>query len=98
MTIYKIEDFVVNNMFLPYAPDFIGEEFGSSLFKKVQYSLESELKKRPEFIIEMLEEMPETKKKVFNRLYGFGGVKFYKYLNMENEIIKYVNANLVEMG
>jgi deoxyadenosine/deoxycytidine kinase len=98
MTVYKIEDFVVEQMFRPYSPDFIEAEYQSCLFKALHKTIESKLRKRPELIIELLEEMPETKKRVFDRIRKFGGIKFYKYLNMENEIIKYVNANLAEMG
>lgn len=34
-------------------------------------------------INELLEEFTETKRRVFERLNRFGGVKFYRYLNME---------------
>lgn len=97
MIVYRIEDFVVKQMFLPYSPDFIEAEYDSYLFKTLHKTIESKLRKRPELIIELLEEMPETKKSVFDRIRKFGGIKFYKYLDMDNEIIKYVNNNLAEM-
>lgn len=99
-TVYRIEDFVISHLFRPYAQDFIYADFNYErvVFETMQRTIEGRLRKRPEYIIELLENMPETKKKVFDRIRKFGGVKFYKYLNMENEVIKYVKNNLAEMG
>ena len=99
-TVYKIEDFVINHLFRPYAQDFIYADFNyeRAVFEAMQRTIEGRLQKKPEYIIELLESMPETKKRVFDRIRKFGGVKFYKYLNMENEVIKYVKSNLAEMG
>ena len=99
-TVYKIEDFVISHLFRPYAQDFIYADFNyeRDVFESMQRTIEGRLRKRPEFIIELLEERPETKKIVIKRIYSFGGVKFSKYLNMETELIKYVNSNLAEMG
>ena len=96
--VYKIEDLVVKHMFFPYASSFVEGEFDYAVYKSLEKSIESKLRKTPELIIELLEEMPETKKRVFDRMRKFGGVKFYRYLDMENEVIKYVKANLEEMG
>lgn len=95
-TIYKLEDFVVNQMFRPFACDFIEGDMYSYLFKTMQKTIESKLRRRPELIIELLEDMPETKERIFNRIAKFGGVKFYKYLNQETELIKYIKTNLKE--
>ena len=96
--IYKLEDFVVNQMFRHYACDFIDAEMYSYLFNTMQKTIESKLRKRPELIMELLEEMPETKEHVFARIARFGGIKFYKYLNQECELIKYIKANIKEEG
>lgn len=93
-TIYKLEDFVVNHMFRPYMYDFINDEGSKFEIESMRLAMESKFRKEPELIIELLEDMPETKKKVFRRIKAFGGVKFYKYLNMENELIKYIKQNL----
>lgn len=99
-TVYRIEDFVISHLFRPYAQDFIYADFNyeRSVFEAMQRTIEGRLRKRPEYIIELLENMPETKKRAFDRIRKFGGVKFYKYLNMDNELIKYVNSNMAEMG
>lgn len=96
-TVYKIEDFVISHLFRPYAPSFIVGEMDYHEFKAMQNSVEAKLRKRPELIIELLEDMPHTKKRVFDRIRKFGGVRFYKYLDMENELIKWVKSNLAEM-
>lgn len=95
-TIYKLEDFVVSHMFRPYAQDFIDADFIDEriLFERIQRSIETELRKRPEDIIKLLEKRPETKERVFDRILKFGGIKFYKYLNMDSELIKYIKHNL----
>jgi hypothetical protein len=99
-TVYRIEDFVISHLFRPYAQDFIYADFNyeRAVFEAMQRTIEGRLRKRPEYIIELLENMPETKKRAFNRIAKFGGVKFYKYLDMETELIKYIKKNLAEMG
>ena len=62
-----------------------------------QKSMESFLKKHPESIIKMLDECPTAKELVFNRLKKFGGVKWYRYLDMSNQVIRWVNDNLEGM-
>ena len=63
-------------------------------FKAMQKTIESMLRRRPEYIIEILESFPEEKERVFARLRKFDGVKFYKYLNMECKLILYIKENL----
>ena len=95
-TIYKLEDFVVSHMFRPYAQDFICADFVNerNLFESIQKAIESNLRRKPEHIIDLLEKKPETKERVFDRIKKFGGIKFYKYLNMDLELIKYIKRNL----
>lgn len=98
MKVLKLEEFVISQMFRPFQPDFIEAEYESLIYKSLAHTIETKLRKRPEYIIELLEEFPETKIRVFNRIAKFGGVKFYKYLNMETELIKYIKKNLAEVG
>lgn len=91
----KIEDFVIEQVFMPYSPSITGTYDGNTPtdeFKKYK----SMLRKNPEKIIEILDGMPETKRRVFNRLQMFGGVKWYRYLDMSNPVIRWVNKNLEE--
>ena len=100
ITVVKLEDFVVNHLFLPFTPDFIDyvdAEFGSIEFHVQQVSIERELRAKPENIIERLEAMPETKEKVFRRIKKFGGVAWYRYLDMSNPIIRWIKENLKEI-
>lgn len=96
----KIEDFVIEEMFRPYMPslkDLCHEyevEYGGRVTS--QKRVEENLRKNPELIIYFLNELPETKQQVFNRLRKFGGVKFYRYLDMSNPVIQYVKKGLKE--
>lgn len=98
----KIEDFVIEEMFRPYMPslkDLCHEyevEYGGRVTS--QKRVEENLRKNPELIIYFLNELPETKQQVFNRLLKCGGVKFYRYLDMDNPIIRYVKNSLSEVG
>lgn len=56
------------------------------------------LSKNPEKIIEILENKSNVKQRVFNRLRQCGGVKWYRYLDMSNPIIQWVNENLKSGG
>jgi hypothetical protein len=96
ITVYKLEDFVVSDLFRPFMPDFIEAEYESVEYRNLQKIFEMKFRRKPEIIIPILESMPETKQRVFDRIRKFGGVKFYKYLNIENELIKYVKSNLAE--
>ena len=91
--VYKIEDFVIEQLFRPYATHFI-EQYEDYDFRKKQRKIENALRKNPQLIIEMLNEIPEAKTLVINRLRKFGGVKWYRYLDMSNPIIQWVNENL----
>lgn len=92
--VYRIEEFVVNEMFRPFAPDFIESSYGME-YKKEHRKIETFLRNKPEKIIDMLEQNPVAKENVFRRLNMFG-VKFYKYLDMGNEIIQYVKKGMQE--
>lgn len=94
--VVKIEDFVISQLFRPYMSYFINEEFQSVKYCKIQNTFEKQLRKRPELIIYWLNDMPEAKSKVINRLKKFGGVKWYRYLDMNNPVIRWVNENLEE--
>ena len=54
------------------------------------------LNKNPEKIIEILENKPYAKQRIFGRLKNFGGVKWYRYLDMGNTVIRWANENLEE--
>lgn len=47
-------------------------------------------------IIEMFNEIPEAKTLVLTRIKKFGGVKWDRYLDMNNLVIQWVNDNLEE--
>jgi len=87
----KIEDFVIKEMFCPYTPSLIPGEFQSQAYMD---RMKKKLRLNPEYIVEILEKDPETKQKIFNRLRKCGGVKFYRYLDMNNPVIQYVKENL----
>lgn len=94
----KIEDFVINEMFRPYMPSLkdLCHEYEVKYGGRVtsQKRVEENLRKNPELIIYFLNELPETKQRVFNRLRKCGGVRFYRYLDMSNPVIQYVKENL----
>lgn len=92
--VFEIEDFVINQIFRPYQPDFIDLPYESIEYKAMAKTIEQKLRRRPERIIAMLEGNPEAKERVFKRLCHFGGVKFYRYLNMDTEVIQYVRKEL----
>lgn len=96
----KIEDFVITQMFRPYMPSLkdLCHEYEVKYCGRVtsQNQVEENLRKNPELIIYFLNELPETKQRVFNRLRKFGGVKFYRYLDMDNPVIRYVKYWLCE--
>ena len=90
----EIENFVILHMFRPYMPSLIPGEFQCLEYCKEQEKIELKLRSRPKYIIDILEKAPETKQRVFNRLRKCGGVKFYRYLDMNNPVIQYVKENL----
>lgn len=81
----KIEDFVLENMFYPYMPTLV--HYGD------KYTVD-DIQEQPERILELLETIPDFKEKVIRRLKRFGGVKWYRYLDMNNPVIQWVNENL----
>ena len=93
--VYKIEDFVIGQLFRPSTTYFI-EQYEDYDFRKEQRKIENALRKNPQLIIDMLNEIPEAKTLVINRLRKFGGVKWYRYVDMENPVIRWVNENLEE--
>lgn len=82
----KLEDFVINQMFHPYMSSICPSDY--------QKQVERKLRKNPEYIIELLKKDSETKECIFSRLARCGGVKFYRYLDMDNAVIQYIKANL----
>ena len=92
----EIENFVILHMFRPYMPSLIPGEFQCLEYCQEQEKIELKLRSRPKYIIDILEKDPETKQRVFNRLRKFGGVKFYRYLDMKNPVIQYVKKGLEE--
>ena len=91
--VYKIEDFVIKQLFLPYSTLIHGiAGWHESIDEDCKYK--SMLSKNPEKIIEILENKSNVKQRVFNRLRQCGGVKWYRYLDMSNPIIQWVNENL----
>lgn len=89
---FKIEEFVVE-MLRPCMPDILPGDFYSPEYHKEQERIEKKLIKTPEYIIELLEEYPETKRLVFERLNRYG-VKFYRYLDMNCDVIQYIKSEL----
>ena len=94
----RIEDFVIVNMFRPYMSSLLLGEFQSWEYCEEQEKIEQKLRSHPEYIIDILEKDPETKQRVFNRLRKCGGVKFYRYLDMSNPVIRYVKKGLEEIN
>lgn len=90
----EIENFVILHMFRPYMPSLIPGEFQCLEYCQEQEKIKLKLRSRPKYIIDILEKAPETKQRVFNRLRKCGGVKFYRYLDMNNPVIQYVKENL----
>ena len=87
--VVKIEDFVIEQLFLPYLPSLCPSEYAKAVERK--------LRRNPEYIIQLLEENLDTKERVLNRIKRFGGIKWYRYLDMSNPVIQWVNGNLKEM-
>lgn len=94
--VVKIEDFVINQLFLPYSVSIHGVDgWHESITEDEKYK--DLLRKSPEKIIEILSNKPLVKERVFERLRKLGGVKWYRYLDMSNPVIQWVNKNLEEM-
>ena len=94
--VVKIEDFVISQLFLPYSVGIHGVDgWHDSIREDEKYKYM--LKNNPEKIIEILSNKPLVKERVFGRLRKLGGVKWYRYLDMSNPVIQWVNKNLEEM-
>lgn len=48
-------------------------------------------------IIQLFDDRPDIKEIAFNVLKESGGVKWYRYLDMNNPVIRWVNENLEGM-
>lgn len=92
----KIEDFVICQMFRPYMPSILPGKFQGLEYCQEQERIEHKLRSHPKHIIDILEKDRETKQRVFDRLRKCGGVKFYRYLDMNNPVIQYVKKGLEE--
>ena len=91
--VLKIEDFVIKQLFLPYSISIHGiDGWHESITEDCKYKYM--LSKNPEKIIEILNNKPLVKERVFNPIKKFGGVKWYRYLDMSNPVIRWVNENL----
>lgn len=90
----KIEEFVICELFRPYMSAFLTGDFQGTKYVEEQNRIEKKLRKTPEYIIELLEEYPETKRLIFERLNRGGGVNFYRYLDMNCDVIQYVQSEL----
>ena len=95
--VLKIEDFIVNQLFRPYMTMLNPQGTDENYMEINQKSMESFLRKHSESIIKMIDECPTAKELVFNRLKKFGGVKWYRYLDMSNPVIRWVNENLEDI-
>ena len=77
MTVYNIEDFVVNQMFRPYRDIIVEEKFQTEAeYKKI----ESSLRKEPLMIMWLLRHNRKAYACVFGRLAKMN-ITFYKWLN-----------------
>ncbi|OUO78192.1 hypothetical protein B5F53_11635 [Blautia sp. An249] len=85
----KIEDFVIEQLFMPYTPSLCPSDFVKPIKRK--------LRRNPEYIIQLLNENLDVKERAFKRLKMFGGVKWYRYLDMNIPVIRWVNENLEEI-
>lgn len=91
---FRIEEFVIDQLFRPYMSNLLPGDFQGAEYIKEQNRIEKKLRKTPEYIIELLEEYPETKALIFDRINRCGGVKFYRYLDMNCDVIQYVQSEL----
>lgn len=91
---FKIEEFVICQMFRPYMSGLLLGDSQSEEYCEEQERIEKKLRETPEYIIELLEEYPGTKRLIFERLNRVGGVKFYRYLDMNCDVIQYVKSEL----
>ena len=95
--VVKIENFVINQLFLPYSVSIHGVDgWHENITEDEKYKYM--LSNNPEKIIDLLSNKPLVKERVFERLKKCGGVKWYRYLDMSNPVIQWVNENLEGNG
>ena len=104
--VVNIENFVVNKLYVPYLAKIFKntEDFGNKITGKeniLKYFEECdmvrELQIDPNLIIQLFDDRPDIKEIAFNALKESGGVKWYRYLDMNNPVIRWVNENLEGM-
>ena len=88
--VVKIEDFVIQQIFLPFFNSYTND--GELAHYRGVWL--RRLKREPEQIIEMTDKIPGLKERVMQRLKLFGGVEWYRYLDVTNPVIRWVNENL----
>lgn len=100
--IVKIEGFVIKKLYIPYLCKIFGcADFEDSIRGReniLQYIEEVEtlnkLENDPSLIIQMFDDKPDIKQMAFSKLKEAGGVTWYRYLDMDNPVIRWVNENL----
>ena len=104
--VVNIENFVVNKLYVPYLAKILKntEDFGNKITGKeniLKYFEECDMVRKlqidPNLIIQLFDDRPDTKEIAFNALKESGGVKWYRYLDMNNPVIRWVNENLEGM-
>lgn len=104
--VVNIENFVVNKLYVPYLAKILKntEDFGNKITGKeniLKYFEECDMVRKlqidPNLIIQLFDDRPDTKEIAFNALKESGGVKWYRYLDMSNPVIRWVNENLEVM-
>ena len=104
--VVNIENFVVNKLYVPYLAKILKntEDFGNKITGKeniLKYFEECdmvrELQIDPNLIIQLFDDRTDIKEIAFNALKESGGVKWYRYLDMNNPVIRWVNENLEGM-
>ena len=104
--VVNIENFVVNKLYVPYLAKILKntEDFGNKITGKeniLKYFEECDMVRKlqtdPNLIIQLFDDRPDIKEIAFNVLKESGGVKWYRYLDMSNPVIQWVNENLEGM-
>lgn len=92
----EIEKFVVSYFYDKYLYENIKskhENKSAPLFCE-WFETTNKLYNDPIQIISMIDEKPDIKQAAFIELKKSGGVKWYRYLDMSNPVIQWVNENL----
>ena len=104
--VVNIENFVVNKLYVPYLAKIFKniEDFGNEITGKEnilkyfeEFDMVRKLQIDPNLIIQLFGDRPDIKEIAFNALKESGGVKWYRYLDMNNPVIRWVNENLEGM-